>query len=179
VFLYAFLLFLLGGCASAPRHYSEADAGTESASLSIALDSTDALSSANGSGVTLMQDSGALSNETQLSAVSSKVASPDGGATSNQIPRNPTESDGGAPTATDDAADTGGHLEEGEPCQEHSQCLLGLACGYVGDPQWRQTGCLRLGRVESDCGGALGRLVFGQEVAPLPDGFGLCVGDIR
>lgn len=179
MFLYAFLLFLLGGCASASRDYAETDAGTESAPVSIALDSSDTPSSAMSSVVTLKEDSGALLDETQLSAVSSKVASRDGGHPSDEIPRNPTESDGGAPTSADSATDTGGHLEEGEPCQEHSQCLSGLACGYVGDPQWRQTGCLRLGRTESDCGGALGRLVFGAEVSPIAEGYGLCVGDIR
>lgn len=72
---------------------------------------------------------------------------------------------------------------EGVACDAHAQCADGHGCGFIADPQLRQLACLRLGRSDQDCGGALGRIKFGVGITALVDEsgseLGLCIGDIR
>jgi hypothetical protein len=166
LFLWSFVLFLTAGCGAAPREFSEVDGGAVSA----------------------VSDVGAVSD---VEAVSDVGAVSDVEAVTDVEPVRqcdpldddscPGEYCSPAPPAACLAATGDG--DEGEPCELHTDCLPGLACGYIGDPQWRQTACLRLGAVDVDCGGALGRLVFGAGVTDLQDAsgaaLGLCVGDIR
>lgn len=99
---------------------------------------------------------------------------------------NPTSDDCGRDYCTPSAAQCVTRTDardEGAVCTAHEQCAAGHACGFIGDPGLRQLACLRLGRSDQDCGGALGRIKFGVGLTALVDDagaeLGLCIGDIR
>lgn len=98
----------------------------------------------------------------------------------------PTQAECGAEYCTPAAAQCvtrEDNRPEGVACDSHAQCVDGHGCGFIGDPQFRQLACLRLGRSDQDCGGALGRIKFGVGITGLVDEsgaeLGLCIGDIR
>lgn len=202
------MLAMLGGCSAGPsRVYEQADGAAvmhDGGAVSIEKESASWGDSGAGDAtsepaphdagavppVDVVSDAHASGARTDAATVqqSTTAASSSNGSSGTTAPAtcDPLSDECGAQYCTPDGAecitrtDTRG---EGTPCETHAQCANGHACGYIGDPQWRELACLRLGYSDADCGGALGRIKFDVGLTPLADAngtqMGLCIGDIR